>query len=306
MQNNPYMVLLGDFNAKCTNWYKHDKTSQPNQITESGVHQSLHPNCHHQVIYAKFNLKVHYPPPYEREVWYYKEADADLIRRSIEMFNWDRAFKNSNVNVMVVICTKTIINILSNFIPHQTITIDDKDPPWANTKFYKIFREDRNNTHLLRKLEHLQNRLNNSIDSSKHNYYLRIANKLNSIQRSSKGYCSLLKNFLNNKKIPIIPPILHNNALVTDFKRKVELFNSYFGNQCTLINRHSTLPVNVQYLTEKRSTSFDFSEDDIMKVIQKLDPNKAHCQGNISIRMIKICGKSICKPLRKLFEECYI
>ena len=129
MQNNPYMVLLGDFNAKCTNWYKHDKTSQPNQITESGVHQSLHPNCHHQVIYAKFNLKVHYPPPYEREVWYYKEADADLIRRSIEMFNWDRAFKNSNVNDMVVICTKTIINILSNFIPHQTITIDDKDPP---------------------------------------------------------------------------------------------------------------------------------------------------------------------------------
>ena len=27
-------------------------TSQPNLITESGVHPSLHPNCH-QVIYAK-------------------------------------------------------------------------------------------------------------------------------------------------------------------------------------------------------------------------------------------------------------
>ena len=41
-----------------------------------------------------------------------------------------------------------------------------------------------------------------------------------------------------------------------------------------------------------------------MKVIQKLDPNKAHGQDNISIRMIKICGKSICIPLRKIFEEC--
>ena len=41
-----------------------------------------------------------------------------------------------------------------------------------------------------------------------------------------------------------------------------------------------------------------------MKVIQKLDPNKAHGQDNINISMIKVCGKSICKPLRKIFEEC--
>ena len=28
MQNTPYMmVLLGDVNADCTNWYKHDKTN---------------------------------------------------------------------------------------------------------------------------------------------------------------------------------------------------------------------------------------------------------------------------------------
>ena len=40
-----------------------------------------------------------------------------------------------------------------------------------------------------------------------------------------------------------------------------------------------------------------------MKVIQKLDANKAHGQDNISTRMIKICGKSICKPLWKIFEE---
>ena len=275
---------------------------------------SLHPNCHHPVISAKFNLKVYYPAQYEHEIWHYKEVDTDLIRRSIEIFNWDRAFKNSNVNDTVDICTKTIYNILSNFISYQTITIDDKDPPWFNTKIksllqeknkiYKNFRKDRNNTQLLRKLEHLQNRLNNSIDSSKHNYYLRMVNKLNSIQKSSKAYWSLLKSFLNNKKIPIIPPILHNNALVTDFKKKAELFNCYFANQCTLINSNSTLLLNVQYLTDKRLSSFDFSEDDIMKVIQKLDPNKAHGQNNISIRMIKICGKSICIPLRKIFEEC--
>ena len=177
------------------------------------MHPSLHPNCHHQVVYAKFNLEVQYPPLYDREVWHYKETDTDLIQRSIEMFDWDRAFTNSNVNDMVDTCTKTIQKVLSNFIPHQKTTIDDKDPPWFNTKIksllqekskiYKNLRKDRNNTQLLRELEHLQNRLNNSIDSSKHNYCLRMANKSNSIQKSSKAYWFLLKSFLNNKKIQL-------------------------------------------------------------------------------------------------------
>ena len=172
---------------------------------------------------------------------------------------------------MIDICTKPIQNILSNFIPHQAITIDDKNPSWFNnkikfllqekSKIYKNFSKNCNNTQLLRKLEHLQNRFINSIDYSKRNCYLRMANKLNSIQKSSKAYWSHLKSFLNNKKIPIIPPILHIKAFLTNFKKKVELFNSYFANQCTLINSKSTLPVNVQYLTDKRLSSFDFSEE---------------------------------------------
>ena len=35
-------------------------TSQPNLVMESRVHSSLHPNCHHQITYAKFNLKIYY------------------------------------------------------------------------------------------------------------------------------------------------------------------------------------------------------------------------------------------------------
>ena len=54
------------------------------------------------------------------------------------MFDGDRAFANSNVDDMVDICTKTIQNILSNFIPRQAITIDDKDPPWFNTKIKSL------------------------------------------------------------------------------------------------------------------------------------------------------------------------
>ena len=43
-------------------------TSQPNITMDTGVHLSLHSNCHHQIIYAKLDLKVFYSPRYERTV----------------------------------------------------------------------------------------------------------------------------------------------------------------------------------------------------------------------------------------------
>ena len=47
-----------------------------------------------------------------------------------------------------------------------------------------------------------------------------------------------------------------------------------------------------------------FSEEDILKVITSLDPNKAHGHDNISIRMMKLCDKEICKPLHMIFVSC--
>ena len=161
VQNNPFLLaLLGDFNAKSSNWCKNDITttegkaienissqfglhqmvnepahilepssscidliftSKPDLITESDVHPSLHPDSHHQNLFAKFNLEIHYPPPYFREVWQYQDANTDLIRGAIDMFDWDRAFINTNVNEKVFILNKTILNILSNLIPRKDI-----------------------------------------------------------------------------------------------------------------------------------------------------------------------------------------
>ena len=56
--------------------------------------------------------------------------------------------------------------------------------------------------------------------------------------------------------------------------------------------------------TENVISSIDFGSDDIAKIIQKLDPNKAHGHDMISIRMLKICANSIYKPLQLIFRSC--
>ena len=57
--------------------------------------------------------------------------------------------------------------------------------------------------------------------------------KLDNTKTLSKTYWSIINKFLYNKKTPTIPPVLVNTELVSDFKQKADLFNSYFISQCT-------------------------------------------------------------------------
>ena len=113
-------------------------TFQPNFISECGVHASLFSRCHHQIIYAKINLKAYYPPPYERLVWDYSKAEVTNIRKSLSQINWLNALKDLNVNDQVEYLTSCILNVFSNFVPNKTITCKDKDPPWMTVEVKQI------------------------------------------------------------------------------------------------------------------------------------------------------------------------
>ena len=82
---------------------------------ESGVQPSLHLNCHHQLVFAMFDLSIYYPPPYERTVWYYNRGSADLIRRAIDLFNWDKALRINDVDKQDAIFSDTLMSIMQNF-----------------------------------------------------------------------------------------------------------------------------------------------------------------------------------------------
>ena len=110
-----FTIILGDFNARSSFWWKNDKTTvgggrletltslhgfhqlisepthllptstscidliftdQSNLVVDSGTHSSLNPKCHHQITYCKLNLNIKYPPPYERLVWDYKRENV--------------------------------------------------------------------------------------------------------------------------------------------------------------------------------------------------------------------------------------
>ena len=170
-QKDAISIIMGDFNARSSNWCKYDIsnnegvqidsvtsthgleqliselthilsnssscidlifTNQPNLVADSGTHPSLHPNCHHHIIHSKINLQVEYPPPYQRHVWNYAKANKDAMLSALQNVDWHRLFAEKTVHQQVNLLNDIILNIFTNFVPNKVITCDDRDPPCIN------------------------------------------------------------------------------------------------------------------------------------------------------------------------------
>ena len=185
---NPFCVIItGDFNCRSTQWWKDDIennegklfepitsdiglhqliaepthlmgdskscidlifTDQPNLIIESGVHPSLHEQCHHQIVYGKLSVSHVAQPPYTRRIWHYDKADLSIDKmKSIDMFNWqDHLNKIESPNEQVKLLNDVLLNIYSNFIPNQVKTIRPRQAPWI-TKTVKNFLRKKNHAY---------------------------------------------------------------------------------------------------------------------------------------------------------------
>ena len=123
---------------------------------------------------------------------------STYIWGAVNGFNWTRAFSNTSVIEKVDIFNNTILNILSNFVRHEILTCNDKDPPWFNKNIkgiiqeknnaFKVYRNNSSNIVLKTGLRSLQVRLNNSIKCAKEKVYNKLANKLNDNQKNAKAY----------------------------------------------------------------------------------------------------------------------
>ena len=110
---------------------------QANLLVNSGVHASLHPNCHHKIVHSSFNLNIYYPLPYQRRIWNYKKDDAKIIGKVLDSVNW--LFDSKYINAQAFPLNRTILKVFQNYLPNKDITIDDEDPVWMNEIIkYKI------------------------------------------------------------------------------------------------------------------------------------------------------------------------
>ena len=179
---NPFCAIItGDFNCRSTQWWENEIennegklfeplvsdnglhqlisepthligdskscidlifTDQPNLIIESGVHPSLHEQCHHQIVFGKLSVSNIALPPYTRKIWYYDKADFVAIRKSIKMFAWHEHLDNMTCpNEQIKLLNEVLLDINSNFIPNKVKTIRPCQAPWITQAIKKFLRE---------------------------------------------------------------------------------------------------------------------------------------------------------------------
>ena len=104
--------------------------------------------------------------------------------------------------------------------------------------------------------------------------------------------------------MPCIPPLFHNDKFISNFTDKGELLNNFFAQQCTLIGNASEIHARLNIKTTRTLSSIPVTRADIAKIIENLDPNKAHGHDMISIRLLKLCCESALPPLELNFKSC--
>ena len=92
----------------------------------------------------------------------------------------------------------------------------------GNTKYTKLIKKFQEATSVVFQL----------MNRSKDEYENYIASRLNDPKTNAKTYWSVLRTFYSGKKVPIIPPLLINNKLISDFSVKASCFNDFFASQC--------------------------------------------------------------------------
>ena len=133
----------------------------------------------------------------------YDKANKDLIMKAIDAFDWDQKLSEKCVNDQVLLFNKTLLNIMSNFIPNKLVIFDDREPPWFDRKIknlikyknqiYKDTHDRKSNHNFQLHVLYVQDLINIKIDQGKRKYHENMSRQLSDKSLNPKKYWSLLK-----------------------------------------------------------------------------------------------------------------
>ena len=135
------------------------------------------------------------------------------------------------------------------------------------TKITKKYFEGGKKDSDLVQINALSNECTKSILEAKEKYISHLSQKHIDPSTEPKTYWKIINRFANNKKTPIIPPLLLNNKIISNFSEKANLFNKFFASQCTPLENNSSLPPFC-LKTDKSLLSLEISETDIFAIIK--------------------------------------
>ena len=106
------------------------------------------------------------------------------------------------------------------------------------------------------------------INTATQNYYSKIEKSCEILREALKHIGLYSKSSWIIKNTHHCTTVSQKWSLDLILRKKQQLFNSFFADQCSLISNSSKLPSKLEYLTQIRFSLITFSTDDIAKIMQ--------------------------------------
>ena len=346
------IVLLGDFNDKCTDWnlphvssevgnkladmliqnnlyqiitepthYSENSaslldliiTDSPHMFLTSGVSPPL-ANLDHCTIYGTLDIKLHRSKAFKRTVWDFKSADKEKLNEAMENAPWNLSYiLYEDLNEIVELSSSIITSVCAENIRNKSVTIRTKDKPWmCNEVRYILRKRDRCFRKYKRTLSEqdrfyfylARREVNRAKRNAKKRFEQKMVTSFSKPNLSTREFWKLSKRILGEKSDRNIPPLMHNNILVSEDETKANLFNDYFASISSL-DTDGALPQlpGFTFETDSRIELVQTTDIEVEKLLSLLNPNKSTGPDGIGNWVLKNCSHTLANPLTKLFNN---
>ena len=278
-------------------------TNCPSAVSHVDVVDNL-PHTDHDSVIFSLNLL---PPRQEgvrRILYNYKKADFDIFRDTLRKAPWDLATSDS-VDDWWCHWKDLFFAVVDDTIP-QVRWRRSKMKCWLTLSTLRLIRAKRlcyrrmkSNPALWSRYKLLRNKVRTMTRTDYKNYVDTITGNFYHSQKSFWNWINKLKACRSP-----IPPLVHNDSVITSDSDKAALFNDYFVSVFTaehivdLKELHCHLPSRAFHLD-----TIVVSPSEVFEELSTLDPHKACGPDQICPRLLREGAEIIASPLAQLFNK---
>ena len=234
----------------------------------------------------------------------YKKADWDGMKSKLTNYSLPVA----SVQVQWDHLEGTIVDLMNKFIPKK-VPRAPKHKPWITREIISmIHRRDRAHTNWKQtksaqqhqKFKLLRSQCQNRIRNAQQNYLDTIFNLEENNIQSNKRFWTFIKS-KKKDSCSVAPLRTEGGVLISDAIGKANILNNQYASVFTKDNVGDVPSKGIS--TSPTLPDIIITEKGVLKMLKKLNPNKAAGPDKISPRVLKELAEPVCRPLTTLFQH---
>jgi hypothetical protein len=241
----------------------------------------------------------------KRTIYNFKRANFDALKEDIINSNLTELIaQEDNIDSKLSTWYTTLKNLINSHVPRTTIK-KEHTPPWIDKEVTKQIRRKDSALRKAKKedtqtnwarFRRFRNRLKNLI-TTKHREYLQ--NICDNITSNPKRFWSYIKSKTKSRGLPTF---LYDSARnkIDSFSGMANLFNRYFHSTFTTPNAND--PPHTDTLIDPNLASLTITNEEVLKQLHLLNPNKAHGPDDIPTIILKTCAHELSPSITMLFN----